>query len=155
MISPLSSRRLKSVASNSLSVRAPSHDARGRNANGGGWQSVGRSVGARKASPETDAASWRGDRRTDREEDGLQLTFDLHSCHVSHVSLRVGGVAGVLARRLDAHCPQRYDSFLVNTWKIKWAVMSLKKNKKTVLKDKMHAINSIYGPWIINSNQPP
>lgn len=95
------------MASNSLSVSAPSHDARGRNANGGGWQSVSRSVGAGKASPETDGESWRADRRTDGEEDGLQLTFDLHFSHASHVSLGVGGVAGVLARRLHAHCSQR------------------------------------------------
>lgn len=111
VISPLSSRGLKTVASNSLSVSAPSHDARGRNANGGGWQSVtqsvSQSVGERKASLETDGESWRADRRTDREEDGLQLTFDLHFGHASHVSLGVGGVAGVLARRLHAHCSQR------------------------------------------------
>lgn len=66
VISPLSSRGLKTVVSNSLSVSAPSHDARGRNANGGGWQSVsqlvGRSVGARKASLETDGQ--RGARAT-------------------------------------------------------------------------------------------
>lgn len=35
------------------------------------------------------------------------LTFDLHFGHASHVSLRVGGAAGVLSRCLGARWLQR------------------------------------------------
>lgn len=69
-----------------------------------GSQSVGRSVGAQST---TVRLTEQADGRTDREEDGLQLTFDLHFGHASHVSLGVEGVAGVLARWLNAHCSQR------------------------------------------------
>lgn len=55
----------------------------------------------------------RAGRQIDRRQQ--LLTFDLHFGHTSHVSLRVGGVAGVLSRWLRAHRVQRQDSILVNT----------------------------------------
>lgn len=72
-----------------------------------GSQSVGGSGRATHRQRPTERAGEQTDGRTDREEDGLQLTFDLHFGHASHVSLGVGGAAGVLARRLHAHCSQR------------------------------------------------
>lgn len=72
-----------------------------------GSQSVGRAGRAKHHRRLMERAGEQIDGRTEGEEDGLQLTFDLHFGNASHVSLGVGGVAGVLARRLHAHCSQR------------------------------------------------
>lgn len=90
------------LAANSFSVRALTNDVRG----------VKRMCKVTLTTSDT-AQPDRVSRRIDRHQQ--LLTFDLHFGHASHVSLRVGGVAGVLSRRLRAHRVQRQDSILVNT----------------------------------------
>lgn len=91
-----------------VSLTTLSYDARqrNRNVNYGGSQPV-------RHRHHRDGENWRAggweDRQRDRDRKAVmqQLTFDLHFCHASHVSLGVGGVAGVLTCWLHAHCWQR------------------------------------------------
>lgn len=89
-------------AANSFSVMALTNDVRG----------VKRMCKVTLTTNDTAQPAGAG-RRIDRRQQ--LLTFDLHFGHASHISVWVGGVAGVLSRWLRAHRVQRQDSILVNT----------------------------------------